>query len=71
MKKWLLFILLLFVSGCTTMGQPYSPPPPAPEGKSIVYMMRSSVGYGGAWSTVFSINDTRVVSLHDKAWGKP
>jgi hypothetical protein len=68
MKKWLLFIPLLLVSGCTTMGQPYSPPPPAPEGKSIVYLMRSSVGYGGAWSTVFSINDTKVVSLYDKGY---
>lgn len=68
MKKVVLLLVALLVAGCTTTGKPYSAPPPAPAGKSLVYLMRTSVGYGGAWTTQFYINDKHVVSLYDKGY---
>jgi Protein of unknown function (DUF2846) len=68
MNKRLLFVLSLFIAGCTTMGAPYSPPPPAPPGKALVYFMRTSVGYGNFWSTSFSVNDAKIVSVYDKGY---
>lgn len=67
-KKSVVLILLLTAAGCTTMGPPYTPPPAAPSGQSLVYLMRSSVGYGNFWETIFSINDVQVVSLYDKGY---
>jgi hypothetical protein len=64
--RWL--VALLALAGCTTLGEPYSPPPPLPEGKARVYFMRSAVGYGNFWTTVFSVNDTEAISLYDKGY---
>ena len=68
MKRVVLAVASLFVVGCTTMGQPYSQPPPAPQGKALVHFMRTSVGQGNFWQTVFSVNDVNVVSLYDKGY---
>lgn len=63
-----LSVATIALVGCTTMGTPYAPPPPAPQGKATVHFMRSSVSYGGAWSSVFSVNDVPAVSLYDKGY---
>lgn len=64
----LLVNILIFSGGCSTMGKPYSPPPP-PKGKdALVHFMRSSVGYGNFWITSFYVNDVDMVSLYDKGY---
>jgi hypothetical protein len=68
MKKAVLALLALLVAGCATTGEPYSPPPPAPAGKSLVYLMRTSVSLGGAWTTQFYINDKHATSLYDRGY---
>jgi hypothetical protein len=65
MKILLLLVSLLCIVGCTTTGQSYSPPPPAPQGKALVHFMRSSVTYGNFYPTIFSVNDVKIVSLYD------
>lgn len=67
-------ITLLFISlssalaGCATLGPPFQAAPAAPAGKALVYFMRTSVQQGGAWTTVFSLNDVRVVSLYNRGY---
>ena len=68
MNKCFLLALIFFTVGCTTTGQPYSPPPPAPQGKALIYFMRTSVWYGNGWPTVFSVNNTKIVSLYDDGY---
>lgn len=68
MQKLIALLAIAGLTGCTTIGAPYTPAPAAPEGKALVYFMRSSVGFGNFWSTVFSVNDTQVVSLYDKGY---
>lgn len=63
-----LSVATITLVGCATMGTPYAPPPSAPQGKATVHFMRSSVSYGGAWSSVFSVNDVPAVSLYDKGY---
>jgi len=67
-KIYMFSLVLIVVTGCTTMGPPYTSPPPAPEGQSLIYLMRSTVGYGNFWETIFSINDVEVTSLLDKGY---
>lgn len=68
MKRLALLICTLLVAGCTALGQPYTKPAPPPEGKALVHLIRTSTGDGILWSTVFSINDTKAVSLYDKGY---
>jgi hypothetical protein len=68
MRRLALLTAFLGVAGCSTVGPAYTPAPPPPEGQALVYVMRTSVGYGNFWPTVFSLNDTKVVSLYDKGY---
>ena len=68
MHKLIALLVIAGLAGCTTVGTPFTPAPVAPEGKALVYFMRSSVGIGNFWPTVFSVNDTAVVSLYDKGY---
>lgn len=54
--------------GCATMGPAYEPAPAPTPGKALVYFMRTSVSMGGAWTTVFSLNDVRLVSLYNRGY---
>ena len=63
-----LSLVSMLLSGCTTVGKPYAAPPSPAEGKALVHFMRSSVGYGNFWTTIFSVNDVEVVSLYDKGY---
>ncbi len=67
-KNWLLLVLAVFIAGCTTLGEPYSAPPPVPEDKARIYFIRSSIGHGNFWSSVFSVNDAEAISLYDKGY---
>lgn len=62
----LLFLLML--SGCShhQPAQPYFEPPQPPQGKALVYMMRSQVIQGSFYDSIFSINDSAVVALGSK-----
>lgn len=68
MRLGFLVFICAFISGCSTNGgQPYSPAPPPPEGKALVYLMRTEVVYGSAYPTVFFVNDSAVSEMKD--WG--
>ena len=58
----------LWLSACTTIGKPYSPPPTAPLGKASVHLLRTTASFGNLWPTGFWIDDREVVSLHDKGY---
>jgi hypothetical protein len=68
LRTLLAAVFVTLLVGCTTMGKPYTPPPPPAKDQGLVYMMRTSVGYGNFWSTTFYIDDQEVVSLHDKGY---
>jgi hypothetical protein len=59
---------MVLFSGCTTMGEKYSPAPLPSEDKSLIYLFRSHVTIGNFWITNFSINGKEVVSLYDKGY---
>lgn len=60
-------LLMLMLTGCATR-HPYFEPPPPPPGKALVYMMRTQVIQGSFYDSIFSINDSAVVGLNDKAY---
>lgn len=64
----LLIIGMILFSGCTAMGEKYSPAPLPPEDKSLVYLFRSNVVLGNFWITNFLINGKEVVSLYDSGY---
>lgn len=68
MKRIVLLICILLVAGCSTIGQQHPQPAPPQQGKALIHLMRTAVGYGNLWLTLFSINDTKVVSLYDKGY---
>lgn len=69
MRNAIFLLVSLFVVGCsTTDGRPYSAPPSPPQGKALVYLMRSQVVLGSAYPTIFSINDSAVASMKDKGY---
>lgn len=73
MKSLPVLLLMLLLTGCghTSSSQPYFEPPASPQGKALVYMMRTQVVQGSFYDSVFSINDSAVVGLNDKtySWG--
>lgn len=71
MKSILAMMLALFVAGCagrSTSSQPYFEPLPPPQGKALVYMMRTQVIQGSFWESVFSINDSAIVGLNSETY---
>jgi hypothetical protein len=68
MKSIPVLLLMLLLTGCghTSSSQPYFEPPAPPQGKALVYMMRTQVIQGSFYDSVFSINDSAVVGLNDK-----
>jgi hypothetical protein len=67
--RLLLALALVAATGCQTLGTTGgSVAPPPPPGRATIYFIRSSVQYGNFWPTIFSVNDTNVVSLHDKGY---
>lgn len=68
LRTLLAAVFFTLLVGCTTMGKPYQTPPPPAKDQGLVYMMRTSVGYGNFWSTTFYIDGQEVVSLHDKGY---
>lgn len=66
--KILFLTFIIFLGGCTTTGQPFSEAPQPEEGKSLVYVFRTFVGYGNIWVTNFSIDDKKIVSLYDEGY---
>jgi len=68
MRRWLVLFAVVTMAGCTTVSKPYQPAPKPPEGKALVYFMRSSVDTGNYLPIVFSVNDRPVVSLYDKRY---
>jgi len=63
-----LALLIFSLAGCATMDAPYAPAPKPPEGKAVVYFMRSSVDAGNYLPIVFSVNDNPVASLSKKRY---
>lgn len=65
---FLLFTVIVF-SGCAIAPR-YTPAPEAPEGMSLVYLMRGDVERGGFWATQFTIDDKVIVDLqnNDYSW---
>jgi len=56
------------VAGCATVDTAYQSAPKPPDGKAIVYFMRSSVDTGNYLPIVFSVNDSPLVSLSTKRY---
>ncbi|MCU1759580.1 hypothetical protein NTD84_07560 [Pseudomonas sp. 14P_8.1_Bac3] len=63
-------LLMLLLAGCghTRSSQPYFEPPTPPQGKALVYMMRTQVIQGSFYDSVFSINDSAVVGLNEQTY---
>jgi Protein of unknown function (DUF2846) len=68
MKKIVLLLLSFLLVACATEGLPFTPAPPPPEGKALVYLMRTHIEQGGIYQSVFYINDSAVVALLDKGY---
>lgn len=70
MKSMTVLLLMLLLSGCghTSSSQPYFEPPAPPQGKALVYMMRTQVIQGSFYDSVFSINDSAVVGLGNQTY---
>ncbi|MBD0687673.1 MULTISPECIES: DUF2846 domain-containing protein [unclassified Pseudomonas] len=70
LKSIPVLLFVLFLAGCahTSSSQPYFEPPPLPQGKALVYMMRTQVLQGSFYDSVFSINDSAVVGLNNKTY---
>ncbi|WP_256576716.1 MULTISPECIES: DUF2846 domain-containing protein [unclassified Pseudomonas] len=62
----LLLMTVLTACGHNKPSKPYFDPPPPPQGKALVYMMRTQVLQGSLYDSVFSINDSAVVALNDR-----
>lgn len=69
-KGFSTLLLMLVLAGCghTSSSQPYFEPSPPPQGKALVYMMRTQVIQGSFYDSVFSINDSAVVGLNEKTY---
>ncbi|UZE19482.1 DUF2846 domain-containing protein [Pseudomonas sp. B21-054] len=70
LKSMPVLLLMLMLVGCahTSSSQPYFEPPPLPQGKALIYMMRTQVLLGSFYDSVFSINDSAVVGLNNKTY---
>lgn len=68
MKRVALLLCILLVTGCATVDRQAAQPTPPNQGMALVHLMRTAVGYGNLWLTLFSINNTKVVALHDKEY---
>lgn len=66
--KFILCTLIFMTSGCTTLGEKFTPAPVPPNDKSLVYLFRSNVGYGNFWITNFLVDGKEIVSLYDKGY---
>ena len=68
MRGGLVLFAVFTMAGCATGDTPYQPAPSPPEGKAVVYFMRSSAETGNYRPIVFSVNDNPVVSLYGKRY---
>jgi hypothetical protein len=68
MKRAVILMCLLLAAGCATVDRQPAQPTPPNQGMALVHLMRTAVGYGNLWLTIFSINDTKVVALSDKEY---
>ena len=64
-NTYFLFFTILLITGCTALGEKYTPAPPPPYDKALVYLFRTSVSTGGFWRTSFMLNNKEVVALHN------
>lgn len=67
-RSSLVIIAVLSLITCATTGPKFSPAATPPAGQGLVYMARDSVHYGGAYATVFYINDVPIATLRDKGY---
>ncbi|MHB2246770.1 DUF2846 domain-containing protein [Pseudomonas fitomaticsae] len=67
-KRLPALLFLLMLGGCShhQPAQPYFEPPQPPQGKALVYMMRTQVIQGSFYDSIFSINNSAVVALGSK-----
>ncbi|WP_413664676.1 hypothetical protein ACG1BZ_05185 [Microbulbifer sp. CNSA002] len=61
-------LFFVFIISSCAIGPKFTPAPPPPDGKGLLYLMRGDVYHGGGFPTKFIINDRIVAKLYDQGY---
>jgi len=64
----IIVLFFVFIISSCAIGPKFTPAPPPPEGKGLLYLMRGDVYHGGGFPTKFIINDRIVAKLYDQGY---